>query len=237
MNMKLEEFKSKFEEYISQDELEKALDLGFMWIREGKKRTELILNRSRYSSYSRDKNLGIRTYEDLKITRNQIGNSLIEMVKYLEAEDLSPIPWKVAHRILVIKSWDEENPSLSDFLKRVDLLNLVTFDDGISPIIPPKNEYFNLVLFDNRDLGKLDHGSGLDEKKESRIDLIENYCELKENDAAFANTYFLHYGEECYFVKDNREFFHAANSLFSLYYRILEVLEFSRIYYVPSQEK
>lgn len=238
MNMELTEFKKKFEKHLSQGEMEEALELGLTWVKEATLREELILNSSRYNGYSRDKRLGLVNYDNLNVTRNQIDKSLIEMVRHLEARHLSSIPLEVAHRILVVNSWMEEKPNLSDFLKRVGLINLVTtFDGGNSPVIPPTNEYFNLILFDNRGLGKLDHGSDLDKEKEDRVKLIEDYCELKEENAAFANTYFLHYGEECYFVKNNREYFHAANSLFSLYHRIMEVLEFSRIYYVPSQEK
>lgn len=174
------------------------------------------------------------SYREYRIEANRIIKVLLAFIDALEAQDIfsepdvidNTRPPKIENPILLVGN---EVNSTSDLLKHLEDLHfqqIIVYEEQKNVLL----EKYDLVILDNRHLVSCLRPQQLNELTKNqqqdiqqRIRLMENF--IKDGDSKFL----VHLGNMLYWINNHREKVQAANSLFSLYTRTKEVLEFLKM--------
>lgn len=227
--MRLDELKDKVSQAVLKAELIDAVNLLLCWLKDDFYLQEARSLSSRYHQNERDwKSFSNIPAENYHTETGRIRTGIEGLVSRLNESDVSPHPRRVFEILVIPKPEDADGISVTTHLEKfgltgVEVQHRVTFD--------PEDRRFQLILFDNVFMGKIesDFDASRDKCVESRMNLMKDYLSARK-DGRLPDTYFIYYGSECFLVSNNREYFHAANSIFSLYARVVEMLEFIKIY-------
>lgn len=227
--MSFKELKDKLVDLLSKDMVEDLIHLGRQWTKEDSiSQRDLVQISGRYYRLRRNRRLSLITYENFSQEMNQISAALDLWMHDLTADDIStelvyPFP------TLVISN----NDGLSGFFDRTGLKGFVI--EKREKFQQKDLEKYCLIIFDNDNLPPCTDPNMLIEKgHKKQVEIMGDYLEkgkefIKSDKKGENLVVFLHYGDENYLVSEYRKYIHAANSIYSLYARIMEVLEFLRI--------
>ena len=199
---------------------------------ESEQYTVLIALSQRYNAVKNKKMLGEISVPEEEVAMNKIGAALTGFIQEIEAEDLEESDIKptklIANPILVLTTNKTEQKYLAAFFKETDFAKVeVHLMDN-----PPAILGYDLIIFDNRDLAECPKDFLLANLKAAEQALILERIAFMDALKAKTTCFFIHFGEFLYWVKDNRELVHAANSKFSLFARTKEMLSFINTYRV-----
>ncbi len=172
-------------------------------------------------------------FHSRNIETNKIGESLLYLIETLEEIDLATeqqsTHTEIANPIAVFTAQDtiEEVTEFFNLLnfKKVSVFRTEDFSDT-------KYDEFDLIVFDNKDLPPCFSKKSLAELDlETKEQILNRVKKMNDviNDSA---KVIIHYGEQLYWINAHRDRVQAANSKFSLYARIKEVIEFINTYRV-----
>ena len=199
---------------------------------ESDKYYDLVGLSQRYNEVNNVKNSGRISFEAAEIATNKIGSALREFIREIEVADFKEGTIEktelITNPILVLTTNTTEQKYLAAFFKETDFANVQVhlMDD------PPAILGYDLLIFDNRDLAECPKDFLLGKLKDTEQALILERIAFMDTMKAKTTCFFIHFGEFLYWVKDNRELFHAANSKFSLFARTKEMLSFINTYRV-----
>lgn len=141
--------------------------------------------------------------------------------EFKTAQNKKVLAKKVTDTILLVGNTKKEQGLLIRDLKKYQLGKIEIHPEGEK--FDPNKEY-DMTIFDNRHLSPNFYPSEKDlkEAEQQRVQLMQD-CINK------GNLFLLHLGEKLDWIRDHRERVQGANSMFSLYARIKEALEYLEI--------
>ncbi len=184
---------------------------------------QYILMRGRFNEANESMNTGVLSFPDYQVQVSQIKSAVLSFARKLEAKDLKGEAKEVKldmipDPVLVVCSSEESQKEMRTFFELLDFadVKLVQGEAGLG------EKAYDLVVFDNRDLptGR-DLSAGDQARLQTRTALMQKYLDV-------GKEYLVHFGEFLPFVSQNRGQVQAANSKFTLYARIKELLDFRR---------
>lgn len=225
--MNLDELKNEARSLIGRDEMPEALELLMKWLDETSELYDAIITiKSRSNRIEKGLMLGSISYEKAEPTLSEISFRLLQFVKQLHKSDLKTgiksgtSHAKIEDKIIFISNTTDEEiiKGYNRFFSRLKFNNVeVVFLDEYRQF-----EGVEVIIFDNTDLAYCPKPEMANEAIRNRVSLMEEF--MKKNEELF----FIHYGEVLYWLNDKeiRKRFHPANSRFSLYARVKEMLDF-----------
>jgi len=219
--MDLDTLKEQAMEYFEADRIDNLFDLLKKYlIDEGEVSNDLSMLINRNSSLTRSGHNGILDDRYFETSKNKLRKSILDFVKQLKGDYIvsSPNELKVKEiktKILVFTTSKFE----ADLREYFDKLHFTNVTICLYTDVNVEIEEFILLVFDNRDLPS--NRNLTDEQKQTikiRTDFMEK-CLGK-------NPYGIHFGNYLEWLDFNREYANAANSSFTLFARIKEMLEF-----------
>ena len=245
--MKKEELWRELRELIARNNLLKAFELAKISISDQETLDVILGFQSMFSRIETEGYLAIRTSEQLDIDRNKVVTGFLKLITNIENQKINLAP-HIMYNILCLCDTAQEREHLAEFKMRANLLNVevrlakhVAEPSQISSLL----QEFDLIVLDNRFWGEASNPVQLSDRSRYRsdpqkldrvrarlklLDMLIKSRKAKEGGAKKIPLppYFLHLGASFYMVRDWPEYFHAANSFFSLHQRIIEVLEYIR---------
>ena len=193
---------------------------------------EYINLRRRYNQLKDLSMSGTLDFSDYLQESNRLGQVLLQLINDLESGDLielkKEIDPAIYNPILVVTDSIDAKNFLDKFFKETNFRQVEVILDKD----PIPSAQFDLMIFDNRSLRACPSLKALSEmdleskiRIEHRINLMESYMKQKSG-------FLIHFGEYFFWINQNRERIHAANSQFSLFARTKEVIEFMKAYRV-----
>ena len=246
--MKKEELCGELRELTARNKLSKAFELAKMIISDQETLDEVLRFQSMFSRIETEEYLAIRTSEELNVDRNKIVTGFLKLITKIEGQYFNLAAHHLMYNILCLCDTTQEMEHLVEFKERANLLNVevrlaqnVSEKSQISTLL----QEFDLIVLDNRFWGEASNPVQLSDRSRYRsdpqkldrvrarlklLDVLIKSRKAKEGGAKKIPLppYFLHFGASFYMVRDWPEYFHAANSFFSLHQRIIEVLEYIR---------
>lgn len=219
--MDAEALKNQVNQFIEEDNLDDA----FTILKENISQSsdlydELLMLLNRNARLMKQGRKGTLSYVDLDLLNNNLINDVSSFLKELDDSHLTIIPnkfptKKIEDKILVFAPDENYKLDLEEYFKRLNFTNIHInlYENDIDP------SDFVLIVFDNRDLP---FSRGLDEQQEKMIRARTDFMEK----CLRVNPFGLHFGHFLSWVSSNREYVNAANSSFTLFARIKEMLEF-----------
>jgi len=222
--MTLAQFIDSIKELLIKNRLSKVFELMNQHLTdEAKHEIGLILLKSQVRRVEFDKLKGIITQNTALVTFNQMSDNLLGIIKYLEDSDLlneDEIDERdILHYILVItdKKREEDFKNLLNSLrfKNIKFANSLDIEQA---------QQFDLVIFDNMDLP---NKRQLTDEEKATITAREKVMKT-----CIDNTkqFIIHYGNYLNLINYHRDRIQSANSQFSLYARVKEVINFMEAY-------
>lgn len=187
---------------------------------------ELRLISSNYKSYRQKENMGTADFDFLQIQRQQVANSLINLINDLAETDFRKgafEPQGIEAHILVVSYDKTAEQEMRRFFSAYFFKNVEYSISG--QVIKPKD--CDVILFDNRIMGK-DIYAENDEKQ--LPELAQNHLTLLRNYLKETTFNIIYFGDNLHLVTKNRNRINAANSRFTLYSRIQETLDAMKYY-------
>lgn len=187
----------------------------------------LYVIRGRLGLLNRDIRRGIVGYNKRDKIRSEIVEALYDCIADISPENFLAKPGEL-YKIIVIESVNKEDQEgLKEFFEKVELsVEYQTPEDCLKNLTVTDNP--ELIIFDNRFWSKFEYRSQSLERQEFMVDMVEQKKDLLGDRLQL--PFFLHLGDKWEDMNLYNEHFQAANSLFSLYSRVLEVLEFVTFY-------
>ncbi|MEN0004625.1 MAG: hypothetical protein AAF798_10785 [Bacteroidota bacterium] len=197
--------------------------------------TLLIIAR-RYNKHLDESMAGVQASgQETTIELNRIGQALLQFIDTLEESDLGSGLKLSHHEVsnqIAVFSEEVAPESLELFFKRLNFTNVKAFNAKDFDEI--KDEKFDLIIFDNRDLPPCHSKQLFDKLEPSQRDQVEGRIAKMQEIISTTAKFLIHYGDFLYWIssKANRKRIQPANSQFSLYARTKEVIEFINTYRV-----
>ncbi len=189
---------------------------------------------------------GLTTLEQSRVEENKIVITLLDLLEN-EPMELNSITiseegqWE---KILLISRTEQERETEHELLKRFKFRNIVSVtaqsyetlltklrQHELAVSLADEKQKPLITIWDNRDLKSCpeeenlkDIGNNEANKIHQRLPFLE---ECMENDVS---EYYMHYGEQFFFVSDNRHRVYSANSRFALVGRLFEMLDYIKAY-------
>ena len=165
--------------------------------------------------------------------RNKLGNALLGFIQELTEADVrqqeTAKKQGIKNPILVLTATVEAQTYLSAFFQETNFTNVVV---QLQANAPTAIIGYDLVIFDNRDLAECPKSFLLNKLALPEQTAILERIALMDTLKANTTCLFIHFGEFLYWVSENRERVHAANSKFSLFARSKEMIDFINTYRV-----
>lgn len=188
---------------------------------EGIETHDLVMQKSQYNRLEDQEMMGVISREHYTVELNKIRRNLLSFIEnYLPNTNLMPTNL-IMNPILVISQNEEKIAETAQFFNRLNFGQVeVLHTDTV-----PNTEKYDLIIFDNRHLPFMQKVEQMPDNEivRKRIDLMKRYIEQSHN-------FLLHWGETLFLVNDYRDRIGAANSKFTIYARIRELLDFMRAY-------
>jgi hypothetical protein len=192
---------------------------------------------------------GLVTLEESRVEETRIVKSLLEL---LDAESIEPGTINIpatgfTEKILLICRKENDRATLHELLKRFKFRNVQSevahsFDSlktklkpnlGVDDLQDSEGYQALITIWDNRDLKPCP-----EEEKINEIGIGGRDIDLIYSRVSFLNDcmdgqlspYYMHYGEQFYFVNDQRDMVYSANSRFALVGRLKEMLDYIKAY-------
>jgi len=239
--MELKTLKEELQDLIGGNKVKAAFSFLKQELnRDGDKYDMFVTISRSYEEIIEQKMTYIIDYNTSNVEMNRISKSLLSFIKTIKKSDINTIEKlnttstdtfihkQVENQILIFTEY--EKPEVQDFFNQLNFTNVqIKTADNLDNI--NFNE-FDLIIFDNRDLPICREESDIEklnnEKQKSIIQRVEQMKYVINNSSKFI----IHYGHNLYWINHNRKRVQAANSQFSLYARIIEVLGFINTYKV-----
>ncbi|MCU0445275.1 MAG: hypothetical protein MUE85_10190 [Microscillaceae bacterium] len=199
----------------------------------------LIALQGQFYDLKNQKKDQIITNEEANIRKNRLRLSLLSLIGEISISDLENSDISLQDIEDLKRQTISHNPTIlvicpsEDEIEEVKyLFDCLKFDKTevryLNKFVPVQQ--YDLIIFDNRDLPYCPQETNLDKLSEKmlveqRVNLMNKYI-----DKGFRPI--VHWGEILYWVNYHREKVHAANSKFSLFARIKEVLDFMAVYHL-----
>ena len=186
---------------------------------------QYLILKSRYNSHTKHFMNGTIAYTDYQLEMNRLVDTILDFIEQVSSQDIvsgSSISLPhITNPILVVCFSREDADIMQAFFALLDFENVsVHLDQEIDQL---NLTDYELVVFDNHRLPNANNpqlNKTQIKELDQRSDLMKKYLD-QNNDYSM-----IHYGEYLPFVSEHRERVHAANSRFTLYARVKEVLEF-----------
>jgi|GEM_PF-1388094 len=212
---------------ISNNRLIAALDLLKEHLKEGGEADDSRIRISRRLHDTR----GMTDLEErrtLNLENNKSTDSLIALINKLQDSDLSKTAktsaWNPGVHILAFAPNDATKNDLHDYFASMkipkDNFDIRIFGDHSADMTKHK-----LVIFDNRDLIACPREDMLERLPAEVQKTIQKRINTM-NEIMSVRPYAIHFGEFLYWVNNNRDFVNAANSRFTLFARICQMLDY-----------
>lgn len=241
MEIILKDYKEILRSFISAANTKEAIDSMVVTVKNENKLDSLLLLSSRKSELGRQEIAGTLTIDEQNVERNKISKAVISLIGDLLEDDLvidkttqnkapAPIVEHFVQEIIIVPSSLEEETDKSIHDRILILCNNEQSMDEMSVFARSLNftnvtirvakafenaDDFNLIIFDAHHIEDPSRARGADA---DHLDLLDKYL---------ARHYFMvWYGNHYEGLNKYREFCHAANSRFSLYGRIREMLDY-----------
>lgn len=242
--MTLTDFKQQFINALSisdKTQINALLTIGRNSIKNPELNKQWFIQTINYNQASRDYyNLGIISRSDFKLDTNQANFAFTKIIENLAKDDwvFNFAKTNNLPKILILCYNTITKNEIQDFVQRTGMKN-TTAEVSVDKTVNFEHRKYSLIIFDNRFIQKSTsnatiktHNASDEKVARQRIRQMRAYLDARKS-KDLPQTYFLHFGEELYLLNKEREYrqyIHAANSFFSLYARIIEVLEFIKIY-------
>ena len=195
------------------------------------KYVEFTLLLSRYNTCYTDRYAGFKNYKKVRRELRVINNDLLHFVETLEQLDLDSndiVGYKEVKNPILVLTINERVEDLHTFFMQLNFVNVIVKPIGWEINI----DRFDLIVFDNQDLGICKDEKDLSVLSEEKQTLIKGRIQRMDNVVKNSNKFIIHFGGMFYWVGKNRKRVHAANSQFSLYARTKELVDFINTYRV-----
>lgn len=231
--MHIQSFKEKLQDLLAENRLALVLRTLKKEIKlDSDLYSEFIQVKYRYNSIQDDLRAGVVTYENSKIQEAQIVSSISRFIQKLTTDDLKELTKTsengIENPILIIATPDKIK-ELTDFFRKLQFANFT-----VTGTLPNKEFLlgFDLIIFDNTDLKSSFKEIDLEKFQPTEKNKIKERETQMLQVIQDTPRFLLHFGEHSYIVSNHRDRIHAANSLFALYARTKEVLDFINAYRV-----
>lgn len=234
----LAQFKTTLEAHLEQNKLKKvARKLKELSYKDVEHR-HVVINLSRtVNKINEDLNHGMATRDSLSAELGKVTYAFLHFIEDLELEDLE------TGALPEVESVDIQNPILVLCFKQADVTAMETF---FSPLDfaelevklalsydPAWNQKYDITIWNNLDLAacpKKDTDTIDHLEANERELLYERLPVLEQCLESNPSPHFIHLGEPLFLVTENRNRIYAANSFYSLYARLKEMVDYINTY-------
>lgn len=195
---------------------------------------QFLMLKKRYNSYLDRKMAGSISLADGEVLENTISEQLLAFVKSLSDEDLkvqTQFQHEVIDHSLIVFSQTNEKDELVKFFRQLNF-NQVQVIDQLPSNLKEAWEKVMFVIFDNRDLGVCANPNMLKSLPEAQQKMIQERISIMDQVVEQSTKFLVHYGDFLFWINNNRDRVHPANSQFALYARIKEMIGFISTYRV-----
>ena len=223
--MKIEELKNTLKELFANNRIKQVLNLLKQELDDNSEYYDsFLMNCNRFNAIQEQLMINVISHENANVDKAKINSAILQIINSLQQIDLKQNN-KLSHKevsnpILVVTSSNSNFDIIKDFFLQLNFVNISvqSFEQ-----INNTNE-FDLIILDNRGLPACPNHSVLEKFQEKEVYefRIQKMNEFIKNTTKF----FIYWGEYLFWVNENRERVHAANSKFALYARIKEMLDF-----------
>ncbi len=230
--MELKSLKEKLQDLFESNKIKSSLSLLKQELsRESEKYSIFLSIGRRFNQVQDQKMANTIDFNNANIELNKIGESLLNFIGTLKEVDLESenqfIHKEVSNHIAVFTEY-EALEKVEDFFNQLNFRNISVF--RVNDFENVKDDEFDLIIFDNRDLPPCFSEKKLDELNKDVQQQISNRIQKMNILIKESSKFLIHYGDFLYWINFNRERVQAANSKFSLYARTKEVIEFINTY-------
>lgn len=226
--------KKNWQQRYANNELKALIrDLGAALLPDGKAYS-IYLNLARQFNEIQDELMaGTLSFAEAKQEKSKVGKLLLSFIGDLTGAEIGQVQavkrTEVDNPILVLTPKAEAQTYLRTFFQETDFANVTV---QLQRDAPDSVDGYDLVIFDNRDLAECPKFFLLDKLTATEKAAILERIALMDILKADTTCFFIHFGAFLYWVSENREQAHAANSKFSLFARCKEMIEFIDTYRV-----
>lgn len=223
--LEIQMIKKEIKEKLKKNELGSCLQDLEKYFKQSSIEERKILDNTirRFRKNSLEKRMGTIPVVDFNLEENKIADIVLDLINELSEDNISHsqvFKEKIFDKILVICYNENESKKMTPFFKNHYFMN-VTFDT--SKVLIPKEQLrdYNYIIFDYM------------HRKED-----PSYYELLERYLMIEDIQILYFGGERLKILEKDEYIakvHSANSIFSLYARLKEMMEFNK-YYSPEKK-
>lgn len=227
----MKDFKENLLNLIAKNEVKKVLQILSDSInKESDRYNDFVKISARYNGLLDLKMINTIDFSQFILETNKINDTILWFIDKLSSDEIYESKDSSAEYIdnPILIVFSSEDYRIDEILKETDLSNITAI--SIDEQIP--DEKFDLIIFDNRDLKTCYNEKALEAFSPKEQHLISNRIALMNKYLENTSNFIIHFGEILYWVNNNRERVHAANSKFSLYARTKEMLAFINSYRV-----
>lgn len=220
--MTLEELKQTVEDLIVKNRIGKIFELMNQYLtNDAKREIGLILLKSEVRRKEDAERKGLILAEEIEVFYNKTYNKVLNILEKLTISDIladKDFDERNIYDFVVVITTTERENKLRQLLTSLRFKKVEFYNDY-------KYEYVKhavIIIFDNMDLPS---GRNLSENQNATIKSREAMIQKCLDETA--EQYLIHYGNYLQLLDSNRDRMQGANSQFSLYARVKEVIEFS----------
>ncbi|WNJ17570.1 hypothetical protein [Pontibacter sp. G13] len=172
-----------------------------------------------YNTFNDEIHLGTVSHETANVYRSKIYKAILHLIESLGQADLNenyvPSYQEITNPILVLTSNKNRFNYLKEIFQRMNLVELTvqTFEDV------GDTQRYDVIILDNQHMPECRNPSDLDAAYKPQIEKMDELIQT-------TNKMFIYWGEQLFWVRQHRARVHAANSIFALYARIMEMLNY-----------
>lgn len=231
--MEILELKEKLQDQLSGNELRKVLDTLKEILKSGTDtHNNFILLRRRFNDMMDKRQTNTISFDNEQIESNKIAIALLDCIQLLEQKDLkstSVSGHKDINAPLLVLTDKEYLQSITDLFKSLRLTNTSVLSFNEDNI---QYEGYDLIIFNNTDLPFCPSADALNKMELTLKQKIDNRTALMKHVLDNTPRFLIHFGDLLFWLNNHRDRIHAANSKFSLYARIKEMLDYIDTYRV-----
>lgn len=192
---------------------------------------DFILLMSRLVTEEKKQIRGIVDDGSYTLEKNKIKASVLKLVDLLDTNGIDAIYEVImrsknpVYRILSLSTNNDEKEKMENLLQR-HTKNIVKA--ALSNQLPDDYNTYDLVVFDNYKLGKVEDIYEFDDEERDHLELMEKWLASNESgDSSSAYSGFvIHYGKSCYLVNEYSDYCAAANFPYSLVGMLDQIIQF-----------
>ncbi|GJM35076.1 MAG: hypothetical protein DHS20C18_40770 [Saprospiraceae bacterium] len=220
---KLYKVKEELKSLISKNRLASAMEfLGRILLEEAEEKSDILVHSlRRFRENNTEKAKGTISNENFWLEKNRIADTILQVVKELEPSDISElgvILEEIHNPILVICNDEKGKDKMEQIFNSFYFVNLKYYYDK-RPLSKEELNDYDLVILNAMYSSNFDF-----------YNKLEGYLQ-------YDGVYFLYFGKKDFRFEEEEyaEKLHFANSVFSLFARIREVLDY-RKYFNPIEK-